>query len=86
MIKAECIFILKVCFLIFLKNRGDKKVVIPAADVTKMVLTVPDGPTECDDEAKIDFETLMIDPIMGDIYLIQKNIFSTDSSIYKVRK
>ena len=72
--------------MIFLKNRGDKKVVIPAADVTKMVLTVPDGPTECDDEAKIDFETLMIDPIMGDIYLIQKNIFSTDSSIYKVRK
>jgi len=63
--------------------RGDKKVVIPAADVTKMVLTVPDGPTECDDEAKIDFETLMIDPIFGDIYLIQKNIFSTDASIYK---
>merc|ERR1719336_1717764 len=25
----------------------------------------------------------MIDPIMGDIYLIQKNIFSTDASIYK---
>lgn len=49
-----------------------------------MVLTVPDGPTECNDEEKVDFETLMIDPIMGDIYLIQKNIFSTDVNIYKV--
>ena len=37
-------------------------------------------------QLKIDFETLMIDPIFGDIYLIQKNIFSTDASIYKVRK
>ena len=83
--KTEHVY-LKAYFFPFLTNRGDKIVVIPADDVTKMVLTVPDGPTECDDEAKIDFETLMIDPIMGDIYLIQKNIFSTDASIYKVRK
>ena len=50
-----------------------------------MVLAVPDGPTECNDETKVDFETLMIDPIMGDLYLIQKNIFTTDVNIYKVR-
>ena len=50
-----------------------------------MTLTLPDGPTECNDGTKVDFETLMIDPIMGDIYLIQKNIFNTDVNIYKVK-
>ena len=69
----------------YINYRGGETVVIPAADVAKMVLTVPDGPTECNDETKVDFETLMIDPIMGDMYLIQKNIFSTDVNIYKVR-
>ena len=64
--------------------RGTKKGVISAANVTKMVLTLPDGPSECNDTTKLDFETLMIDPIMSDIYMIQKNIFSTDVNIYKV--
>ena len=60
--------------------------VIPSADIARMVVAVPDGPTECNDETKVDFETLMIDPIMGDLYLIQKNIFTTDVNIYKVRR
>jgi hypothetical protein len=74
----------------FLRNihkfsiRHGKKLLIPASDITKMILTLPDGPIECDDESKVDFETLMVDPLMGDVYLIQKNIFMTDVNIYKV--
>ena len=64
--------------------RHGTKQVIPASDVTKMILTLPDGPIECNDETKVDFETLMVDPVMGDIYLIQKNIFQADANIYKV--
>ena len=69
---------------ITLFSRKTKKEVISAENITKMVLTLPDGPSECNDTTKLDFETLMIDPIMGDIYMIQKNIFSTDVNIYKV--
>ena len=64
--------------------RHGNKVVIPASDIAKIILTLPDGPIECDDETKVDFETLMVDPLMGDVYLIQKNIFMTDVNIYKV--
>ena len=64
--------------------RRGSKLRVPAGDITKMVLELPDGPVECNDETKLDFETMMIDPLSGDIYLIQKNIFRTDVNLYKV--
>lgn len=49
-----------------------------------MILVLPNQPTECNDETKKDFETLMSDPISGDIYLVQKNIYTPDVTLYKV--
>jgi len=60
-----------------------KKLRIPAEDIRKIIVKLPDGPSQCNDEEKLDFETLMSDPATGDIYLIQKNIFKPEASIYK---
>ena len=49
-----------------------------------MTLEVPNKPTECDDRTKKDFETLMADPVSGDIYLAEKNEFENDVTLYKV--
>ena len=57
---------------------------IPASDITTMILKNPNQPTECDDRTKQDFECLMADQISGDVYLVQKNVFGTDVSLYKV--
>ena len=57
---------------------------IPASEITVMTLKNPNQPSECDDRTKQDFECLMADQCSGDIYLVQKNIFSPDVSIYKV--
>merc|ERR1712141_318492 len=40
--------------------RHGTKQVIPAEDIRKIILTLPDGPIECNDETKVDFETLMV--------------------------
>ena len=58
---------------------------IPASDITTMILKNPNQPTECDDRTKQDFECLMADQISGDVYLVQKNVFGTDVSLYKAR-
>ena len=57
---------------------------IPASDITTMILKNPNQPAECDDRTKLDFECLMADQISGDVYLVQKNVFGTDVSLYKV--
>ena len=57
---------------------------IPASDITTMILKNPNQPAECDDRTKQDFECLMADQISGDVYLVQKNVFGTDVSLYKV--
>ena len=57
---------------------------IPASDITTMILKNPNQPTECDDRTKQDFECLMADQVSGDVYLVQKNVFGTDVSLYKV--
>ena len=49
-----------------------------------MTLKNPNMPEECDDRTKQDFECLMADQISGDVYLVQKNVFGTDVSLYKV--
>ena len=51
-----------------------------------MVLGNPNQPTECNDQTKQDFETIMVDPVSGDIYLPQKQRFlrETDVTLYKV--
>ena len=49
-----------------------------------MILKNPNQPKECDDRTKQDFECLMADQISGDVYLVQKNVFGTDVSLYKV--
>ena len=61
---------------------------IPASDITVMVLGNPNQPTECNDQTKQDFETIMADPVSGDIYLPQKQRFlsETDVTLYKVFK
>ena len=51
-----------------------------------MILKNPNQPTECDDRTKQDFECLMADQISGDVYLVQKNVYGTDVSLYKVSK
>merc|ERR1712150_21731 len=56
---------------------------IPASDITVMTLKNPNQPSECDDRTKQDFECLMADQFSGDIYLVQKNIFTPDVSLYK---
>jgi hypothetical protein len=58
---------------------------IPASDITTMILKNPNQPAECDDRTKQDFECLMADQISGDVYLVQKNVFGTDVSLYKFR-
>ena len=50
-----------------------------------MTLKNPNQPRDCDDRTKQDFECLMADQVSGDIYLVQKNIYYSDVSIYKVR-
>ena len=57
---------------------------IPASEITVMTLKNPNQPSECDDRTKQDFECLMADQCSGDIYLVQKNIYYPDVSIYKV--
>ena len=69
-----------------LYTREGKRLRIPAEEIRKIILKLPDGPSQCNDEEKIDFETLMSDPATGDIYLIQKNIFKPEASIYKVKE
>jgi len=56
---------------------------IPSSDITVMTLKNPNQPSECDDRTKQDFECLMADQLSGDIYLVQKNIYSPDVSLYK---
>ena len=48
-----------------------------------MTLKNPNMPTECDDRTKQDFETLMADQFSGDVYLVQKNHYGSDVSLYK---
>ena len=49
-----------------------------------MTLKNPNMPTVCDDRTKQDFECLMADQFSGDVYLVQKNIYNPDVSLYKV--
>ena len=49
-----------------------------------MTLKNPNMPTDCDDRTKQDFESLMADQYSGDVYLVQKNIYQSDVSLYKV--
>jgi len=56
---------------------------IPASEITIMTLKNPNQPATCDDRTKQDFECLMADPISGDVYLVQKNVFEPDVSLYK---
>ena len=65
-------------------NCRDGVSTIPASDITTMVLKNPNQPTECDDRTKQDFECLMADQFSGDVYLVQKNIFESDVTLYKV--
>ena len=53
-----------------------KEVIIPANDVIRFTLLYAN-------EAQ-DIETLIVDPLSNDIYLVQKNWFGTRASIYKV--
>ena len=48
-----------------------------------MTLKNPNMPTECDDRTKQDFECLMADQFSGDVYLVQKNHYHSDVSLYK---
>ena len=48
-----------------------------------MTLKNPNMPAECDDRTKQDFETLMADQFSGDVYLVQKNHYGSDVSLYK---
>jgi len=56
---------------------------IPSSDITIMTLKNPNQPMVCDDATKQDFETLMADPITGDIYMPQKNMYTPDVTLYK---
>ena len=56
---------------------------VPASEITIMTLKNPNMPTECDDRTKQDFETLMADQFSGDVYLVQKNHYGSDVSLYK---
>merc|ERR1712136_471509 len=56
---------------------------IPSSDITIMTLKNPNQPEVCDDATKQDFETLMADHISGDIYMPQKNMYTSDVTLYK---
>jgi len=56
---------------------------VPASEITIMTLKNPNMPTECDDRTKQDFECLMADQFSGDVYLVQKNHYHSDVSLYK---
>ena len=53
-----------------------KIVEIPADEVVRYTLLYPNDPH--------DIETLIVDPLSDDIYLVQKNWFGTTAAIYKV--
>lgn len=59
-------------------------ITIPASEITVMTLKNPNQPSECDHRTKQDFECLMADQSSGDIYLVQKNIYYPDVTMYKV--
>lgn len=51
--------------------------VIPAENITKIRLTTENAPTE-------DMETLMLDPITKDLYIVSKNHDLPQCNIYRV--
>ena len=57
-------------------NFRSKIVEVPADEVVRYTLLYPNEPH--------DIETLIVDPISDDVYLVQKNWFGTSASIYKV--
>ena len=59
--------------LIFFRS---KEVTIPANEVIRYTLLYPNEPQ--------DIETLIVDQISNEIYLVQKNWFGTRAAIYKV--
>ena len=54
-----------------------KEIIIPASEVIRYNLLYPDEPQ--------DIETLIVDPLSNEVYLVQKNWFGTRAAIYKVR-
>ena len=69
------------CYFLYYSNG---MVNIPAEEITTMTLKNPNMPAVCEDETMQNFETLMADQSSGDVYLIQKNIYHPDVTIYKV--
>jgi len=59
------------------------KFVIPSYLITEMTLKNPNQPTICDAETRQDFECMMADQYTGDVYMVQKNVYHHDASIYK---
>ena len=57
-------------------NFRSKIVEVPSDEVVRYTLLYPNEPH--------DIETLIVDPISDDIYLVQKNWFGTSAFIYKV--
>ena len=53
-----------------------KEITIPASEVVRYNLLYPNEPQ--------DIETLIVDPLSDEVYLIQKNWFGTRAAIYKV--
>ena len=53
-----------------------RKFKITPDEVLRYELEYPDEP--------LDIETLLVDPLSSDIYLIQKSWFNNNASIYKV--
>ena len=53
-----------------------KIVEVPEDEVVRYTLLYPNEPH--------DIETLIVDPLSEDIYLVQKNWFGTTAAIYKV--
>ena len=72
-INAE--FLVKIGHAKFIFYRS-KEVTIPANEVIRYTLLYPNEPQ--------DIETLIVDQISNEIYLVQKNWFGTRAAIYKV--
>ena len=53
-----------------------KEITIPASEVIRYNLLYPNEPQ--------DIETLIVDPLSDEVYLVQKNWFGTRAAIYKV--
>ena len=54
----------------------DGRIFVPASDITKIEIVSPNTPED-------DMETLMFDPLSGDLYIIEKNHDDPSAHIYK---